>query len=307
MKINKRRRYRGMNKRSNTAHIRIFTVIFCLASVGGFGYIQLKNSKIFEKGIFRDISLENIFNKAEDEKEKEKENEEYVYDDVAKELEKEKETASENTDAQVATINGVTLYTIQVASLGEGQDLKSIEEKLKSSKIPYSVVEVDGVEKVQTYSSFNEEVTRSNLENVRKEFNDAFISELEVPILSLEYTSKYSYIENISKDLNLLIDNYKEETKFWESSKEKIDLKEYNNILTKRLEVVKNIQENANKIDYKEMNIFKENLIKYAKDVDSKINESSKSANEGNYDLSQSLLLSCVQGYYSFINSIKAI
>ncbi|MGL5694276.1 MAG: hypothetical protein ACRCXA_09365, partial [Peptostreptococcaceae bacterium] len=60
------------------------------------------------------------------------------------------------------------------------------------------------------------------------------------------------------------------------------------------------------KIDYKEMDIFKENLTKYAKNINTYINESSKNANEGNYHLSQSVLLSSVQGYYSFIESIRA-
>ena len=228
-------------------------------------------------------------------------------DKVIEKVKNDKETSSteENSNVQVATIDGVTLYTIQVASIGEGQDLKSVEEKLTSSKIPYSVVEVDGVKKVQTYSSFNEKVTRENLDDVRKVFNDAFISELSVPVLSLEYTSKYSYIEGISSSLNSLMASYKEEAEFWEGSKGDVDLKEYNNILTKRLDIVEKIQENAEKIDYTEMNIFKENLIKYAKNVKDNINQSSKNANEDNSYLSKSLLLSSIQEYYPFINSIK--
>lgn len=301
--MNKRRKYKGFNKRSNTAHIRIFTVIFCLALIGGYGCIKLKDSKIFDTGMFsktfKSFSVGNLF------KSDKKEPEEYVYEDLNEEIDKIKGESKENTDVQVATIDGITLYTVQVASIGEDQDLKSVEEQLKSTKMPYSVVEVNGVQKVQTYYSFSEESTRSNLENIRKEFNDAFISELKVPILSLEYTNKYSYIETISKDLNSLIESYKEETKFWEKDKEKIDLKEYNNILTKRLDIVQNIQTNANKIDYKEMNIFKENLTKYANNINTYIKESSKNANEGNYHLSQGLLLSSIQGYYSFIESIR--
>ena len=53
------------------------------------------------------------------------------------------------------------------------------------------------------------------------------------------------------------------------------------------------------------MNIFKENLIKYAKNVKDNINQSSKNANEDNSYLSKSLLLSSIQEYYTFINSIK--
>ena len=311
--MNNKRRYKGFNKRRKTNHIRIITLIFCLSLIGGYGYIKLKDSKIFNKfNIVENISnrlnegsFKNIFKLSEN-----KNKEEYEYSDISEEIEKvknDKETSSidENSNVKVATIDGLTLYTIQVASIVEGQDLKSIEEKLTSTKTPYSIVEVDGVKKIQTYSSFNENVTRENLDDVRKIFNDAFISELSVPVLSLEYTSKYSYIEGISSSLNNLMKNYKEESEFWEGSNDKIDLKEYNNILTKRLEIVETIQANADKIDYTEMNIFKENLIKYAKSVKDNINQSSKNANEDKTYLSKSLLLSSIQEYYTFINSIK--
>ena len=312
--MNNKRRYKGFNKRRKTNHIRIITLIFCLSLIGGYGYIKLKDSKIFNKfNIVENISnrlnegsFKNIFKLSEN-----KNKEEYEYSDISEEIEKvknDKETSSidENSNVKVATIDGLTLYTIQVASIVEGQDLKSIEEKLTSTKTPYSIVEVDGVKKIQTYSSFNENVTRENLDDVRKIFNDAFISELSVPVLSLEYTSKYSYIEGISSSLNNLMKNYKEESEFWEGSNDKIDLKEYNNILTKRLEIVETIQANADKIDYTEMNIFKENLIKYAKSVKDNINQSSKNANEDKTYLSKSLLLSSIQEYYTFINSIKS-
>lgn len=312
--MNNKRRYKGFNKRRKTNHIRIITLIFCLSLIGGYGYIKLKDSKIFNKfnivenisNRFNEGSFKNIFKLSEN-----KNKEEYEYSDISEEIEKvknDKETSSmdENSNVKVATIDGLTLYTIQVASIVEGQDLKSIEEKLTSTKTPYSIVEVDGVKKIQTYSSFNENVTRENLDDVRKIFNDAFISELSVPVLSLEYTSKYSYIEGISSSLNNLMKNYKEESEFWEGSNDKIDLKEYNNILTKRLEIVETIQANAEKIDYTEMNIFKENLIKYAKSVKDNINQSSKNANEDKTYLSKSLLLSSIQEYYTFINSIKS-
>lgn len=311
--MNNKRRYKGFNKRRKTNHIRIITLIFCLSLIGGYGYIKLKDSKIFNKfnivenisSRFNEASFKNIFKSSEN-----KNKEEYEYSDISDEIEKvknDKETSStdENLNVKVATIDGLTLYTIQVASIVEGQDLKSIEEKLTSTKTPYSIVEVDGVKKIQTYSSFNEKVTRENLDDVRKIFNDAFISELSVPVLSLEYTSKYSYIEGISSSLNSLMASYKEESEFWESSVDDVDLKEYNNILTKRLGIVENIQENADKIDYTEMNIFKENLIKYAKNVKDNINQSSKNANEDKTYLSKSLLLSSIQEYYTFINSIK--
>lgn len=74
-------------------------------------------------------------------------------------------------------------------------------------------MEKDGV-KIQTYSSFDENDVRKQISSVRKVFPDAFLSHLDAPMLSLEYTSNYAYIESISKELNKLITNFKEESSF---------------------------------------------------------------------------------------------
>ena len=42
------------------------------------------------------------------------------------------ENDEEATEVQVATIDAMNVYIVQVASIGGNQDLKSIEEKLKS-------------------------------------------------------------------------------------------------------------------------------------------------------------------------------
>ena len=307
MKINKRR-YKGFNKRRNIPKIRVFTIILSASIIGGYGYIKLKDKDILNnfsivKNIgdkFDNISLKNILKI-----ENKSTTDEYNYEDVSKEIEALNENDEEATEVQVATIDAMNVYIVQVASIGGNQDLKSIEEKLKSNKIPYSVVEVDGVEKVQAYYSFDESVTRSNLDSARKVFSDAFVSELKIPVLSLEYTSKYSYISDISTEINNLIKNFKEECEFWQANKESINIEQYNTILTNRVKIVDKIKQNAEKIDYKQMDVFKDNLIEYAKNIQSNTSEASKNANEDNLHLSQGLLLSSIQGYYSFINSIK--
>ena len=66
-----------------------------------------------------------------------------------------------------------------------------------------------------------------------------------------------------------------------------------------------NISKEAEKIDYSEMRLFKDNLIEYVKNVNEKIDTASKAANEEKYSVSKSLLLSSMQEYSMFINSIK--
>mgnify|MGYP000993324759 CR=1 FL=1 len=54
----------------------------------------------------------------------------------------------------------------------------------------------------------DKESIRNHLEGIRVLYPDAFLAEVKMPVLSLEYTSKYSYLETISEQLGSLIDNF---------------------------------------------------------------------------------------------------
>jgi len=314
--MNKRKTiYRGFNKRRKTNTIKIISITASLCLIGGYGYIKVKDSNIIgslsEKTL--SLKLDNFFSKKDEflsykdyglQEEKinegaevEKKGEKEVGDKVINE--------ESSEVVKVAKTDGWNIYTIQVASVEDDKDMDKIEAQLVENKIPFSVVEIDGAKKVQTYVFFDKDVTRTHIEEIKTVFPDAFISQMEAPVLSLEYTSKYSYIGNISDELNNLIKNFEKESKFWSTNKENIDLKEYNTLLTNRKQIISDIQKEADKIDYSKMNVFKDNLIKYTKDVNEKIDMSSKAANEQNYNTSESLYLSSMQGYFSFINSIR--
>ncbi|MGL5316272.1 MAG: hypothetical protein ACRC92_23660 [Peptostreptococcaceae bacterium] len=306
--MNKRRTiYKGFNKRRKRNELKVIAVALSICLIGGYGYIKLKDNKFFTS-ISDKFSSFNIVAKIENLIPGKNKVEEFSYDDVSKEVDKIKEETESETlkeDVKLAQIDGWDMYTVQVASVQDSNDLNKIEAVLKENKVPYSVVQIDDVKKIQTHGTFDKENARIYLEDIRKLYPDAFLSQVKVPMLSLEYTSKYSYVNDISTELNNLIANFQEESKFWTDSKENIDLSAYNNILTNRKEIVKNLNTQANKIDYSEMSLFKDNLINYTKDISSKIEESSKAANEQSYHLSQGLFLSCMQGYLEFINSMK--
>lgn len=308
--MNKRRTiYKGFNKRRKRNELKVIAVALSICLIGGYGYIKLKDNKFFTS-ISDKFSSFNIVAKIENLIPGKNKVEEFSYDDVSKEVDKikeetEAEAETPKEDVKLAQIDGWDMYTVQVASVQDSNDLNKIEAVLKENKVPYSVVQIDDVKKIQTHGTFDKENARTYLEDIRKLYPDAFLSQVKVPMLSLEYTSKYSYVNDISTELNNLIANFQEESKFWTDSKENIDLSAYNNILTNRKKIVENLNTQANKIDYSEMSLFKDNLINYTKDISSKIEESSKAANEQSYHLSQGLFLSCMQGYLEFINSMK--
>ena len=304
--MNKRKTiYRGFNKRRKNKVIKMYIIGTSIFILCGYGYTQLKDSKIFNniKNKFTSIEFKIPFidsDKSEDEKNN---LEVFDYNDISKDIDKVE--SEENTDVNVATINGWNIYTVQVASVEDKNEISKVEEELTKESIPFSTMEIDGLNKVQTYTSFDKESIRNYLENIRTLYPDAFLAEVKIPALSLEYTNKYSYLETISTQLNKLIENFKEESKVWENSIDNFNMETYNKILSSRKAIVKDIEEEAKQIDYEEANAFKENLITYVNNIDKNIEVASKSANEQSYNVSQGIYLNTLQGYLSFINSIK--
>lgn len=309
--MNKRRTiYRGFNKRRKNKMIKVYIIGLSVCIVSAYGYIQFKNSDIFKNLKTKVASIEFKIPFLNSDK-KEDGLESFDYDDVSKELNesnnenKDAENSESKEDVKVAQVKDWNVYTIQVASVEDKNEIKKVEEELSKEKIPFSTVEIDGLSKVQTYVSFDKESTRTYLESVRTLYPDAFLAEVKMPMLSLEYTSKYSYLESISEQLTNLIENFKLESNLWSSNNNELNMEEYNKILTNRKSIVENIENEANKIDYKGAEIFKENLITYANNIDKNIETASKSANEQNYNISEGIYLSSLQGYLNFINSIQ--
>lgn len=311
--MNKRKTiYRGFNKRRKNNGLKIVVITISICLIGGYGYVKIKNSSMVTS-ITKKVSEFNIGDNVKKLIPGKDKIEEFDYNDVSDEVDKlnknkdnneqDKEMTKESVNT--AIIDGWDMYSVQVASVQDKNDLNKIKISLKENKVPFSVVEIDGLSKVQTYGSFNKDSARNHLEEIRTLYPDAFLSQVKIPVLSLEYTNKYSYVNDISKQLNSLISNLKEESEFWTSNKENPDLGEYNKILTARKSIISELEAQANKIDYSEMKGFKDNLIKYTKDIDSKVDEASKAANEQNFHISEGLFLSSMQGYLEFINSMK--
>ena len=306
--MSKRKFYRNFNKRKKFNGTRVVTVVLCLAIIGTYTYINLKDKNFMDKlGRINMVSsirkasiwggLKNIFDKSNVITSSNIESQ-------LKEIENDnKDKKDEEESTKVVSVNEMVIYTIQVASLENESELKKIEEVMNENKIPSSSMSIDNSEKIQAYSSFDETKVRTNLDKTRNYFSDAFLTKIEIPMLSLQYTSSYSYMKDIADGLNDLIENYQKESQYWDSSKS--DLQSYNEILTSRKTILENLKKNTEKINYSKMDKFKNNLISYIDESQNNILISSKSANENKGYISQGLLLSSIQQYYVFVQSMK--
>ena len=306
--MSKRKFYRNFNKRKKFNGTRVVTVVLCLAIIGTYTYINLKDKNFMDKlGNINMVSsirkasiwggLKNIFDKSNVITSSNIESQ-------LKEIENDnKDKKDEEESTKVVSVNEMVIYTIQVASLENESELKKIEEVMNENKIPSSSMSIDNSEKIQAYSSFDETKVRTNLDKTRNYFSDAFLTKIEIPMLSLQYTSSYSYMKDIADGLNDLIENYQKESQYWDSSKS--DLQSYNEILTSRKTILENLKKNTEKINYSKKDKFKNNLISYIDESQNNILISSKSANENKGYISQGLLLSSIQQYYVFVQSMK--
>lgn len=303
--MSKRKYYKNFNKKKNFNATRGLTITLCLCIIGTYAYINFKDKDFMDK--FNSINVVSTIKNAS------------IWDGIKKLLSKsdiitssdissqlkelEDENSNDENESKVASVKDMTIYTIQVASIENQSDLNKIEEVMEEYKIPSASMAIDDSQKIQVYSSLDESKVRENLENTRRYFSDAFLTKIDVPMLSLEYTNSYSYMKNIGDSLNDLIENLEKESEYWDSGEK--NLKTYNEILTNRKTILQNLEEYTEKIDYEKMDKFKKNLISFVENVEEDILNSSKSANENKNYISQGLLLSSIQDYYVFVNSMK--
>lgn len=303
--------YKGLNKRRRFNFRKFITVVLCMALIVGYSYKKigvggvLKNFNLLEKMSFvvdkvcfwKDLDFDVFKLNSTDAKKSDN-----LYEQSQKDTESKN---SSNNNAKVAVVDGIDVYLIQVGSFDNNEDLNKIEVKLEQNKMPSSTLKMDGVSKTQTYISFNEEDMRKQLPTVKNLFNDAFITKLEIPVLSLEYTDEYSYIKNISDYLNLLLKSYEEESNYLNENRNSFDTIKYQNMMKERKEILNKLDNEVKKIDYKGLDYFKNNLLSYTSQIEDNILNLDKIISSEDIYKYESILMYSVQMYYEFINQIK--
>ena len=127
--MNKRRTiYKGFNKKRKRKEIKVIAISLSIGLIGWYGYTNLKDYNF-------NLSSFNIVSKLGELMPKNNKVEEFTYDDISDEVEKIKETSetnkSSNEDIKLAQIEGWDIYTVQVASVEDSNDLNKVETFLK--------------------------------------------------------------------------------------------------------------------------------------------------------------------------------
>lgn len=300
--MNKRRRF---YRRRHNPLAKILPMFILITTLGGYGAYKYKD-KIGDivdiKDTFKITSNndegDEVF--TSDELDLPKENKEVK-------VKEEKETTKESKkESSLITINKWKIYSVQVGALTDKAKIKAIQDKLLESKTPFCMVENKGVSKIYTYSFVDENSARKYVDDIKVNFEDAFLSTTELPVMSFEYTEKYEYMKSVSQDLNKLISSFEEESKFWSENKEnEFDEQKYKEILNKRKLIVQSLDKGIKDINYKDLGKFKESLSAYNKTLGETIESSLDNTDPSKTYVNQSLYISSMFGYFTFINSIQ--
>ena len=305
--------YKGLNKRRKFHFRKFITILLCIILIVGYTYKKIKLDEVF-KNVNISNSLYSVVDKLYFWKNPGVEMFNLSSKDIKKsdntsnktqEKSDNKSQSNSQANTEVAVVEGIDVYLIQVGSFDNDQKIKEVKSKLEENKIPNSTVEIDKVNKLQAYVSFKESDIRSKLENTKQIFNDAFLTKLEIPVLSLEYTEEYSYIKSISDNLNSLLKSYEKESTYINENRDNLDSTKYKAILSEREDIIDKLENEVNKIDYNELEYFKTNLLSYTSQIRNNISNYGDTIDASNEYKYESLLISSIQEYYEFINKIK--
>ena len=305
--------YKGLNKRRKFHFRKFITILLCIILIVGYTYKKIKLDEVF-KNVNISNSLYSVVDKLYFWKNPGVEMFNLSSKDIKKsdntsnktqEKSDNKSQSNSQANTEVAVVEGINVYLIQVGSFDNDQKIKDVKSKLEENKIPNSTVEIDKVNKLQAYVSFKESDIRSKLENTKQIFNDAFLTKLEIPVLSLEYTDEYSYIKSISDNLNSLLKSYEKESTYINENRDNLDSTKYKAILSEREDIIDKLENEVNKIDYNELEYFKTNLLSYTSQIRNNISNYGDTIDTSNEYKYESLLISSIQEYYEFINKIK--
>lgn len=137
-------------------------------------------------------------------------------------------------------INPLSVYTIQIASLGNTANIDAMISQLNQSKLSYLIYKMDNSYKVFVKGSTRRRDVETELEKVREYYPDAYINELYLPKKILSYNKgDGEKIENLVIKFNGLITLMDEQAQEWYNFFVKEgELNNYSELLKKQQDIL---------------------------------------------------------------------
>ncbi|CAH2214269.1 SPOR domain-containing protein [Tepidibacter aestuarii] len=219
-----------------------------------------------------------------------------------------KDDNKEGSEGFKKEVEGFEIYSVQVGSLNDYKEVESIVNNLESANIPNYVHKEENSYKVYTYTSLEEPNVRRYLEGIKSSYSDAFISKIKIGSINLEYTKKYEYMNDVCKDLELLIENMKQESQFWNEYKlGTSNYDDYIKIVNDKSKIVDSLTKNLKESKEKYTENFEKIMSKFCELDKKNIKSINKNLGNGDMKSCEKLFISSLFQYNEFINEIKNI
>ncbi len=207
-----------------------------------------------------------------------------VQEDANNIVSEDEETNSE-INMDTVTLNSLSTYMIQIASVSDNKNIEMLIEELNSYNFPSIVYRVDNLYKIYTFGATKREYIEGKLDQVREVYPDSYIGEMYVPQKEVRYSAdEDSNVKEIVDSLNSLIQIIdKSSDNLYKYINEENGLEQYKETLLEHQNLLEQISEQISDsklpeeffsvdsiqsmIEYQEKNIAESlNIIKEEKD-----------------------------------------
>ncbi|KAB3531457.1 SPOR domain-containing protein [Alkaliphilus serpentinus] len=150
----------------------------------------------------------------------------------------------------VGEINPFSIYTIQIASLSDKENLDRLISQLNQNKKSYIAYQIDNSYKVYALGYTKRAYIEASLTSLRETFSDAYISEMHLPIREVMAGEEdHSTVDGIVMAINELIDNVDQQSEEWYIFFQKEgDLTNYIELLKKQQTILGALKDGIDKV-----------------------------------------------------------
>ncbi|OPJ55519.1 SPOR domain-containing protein [Alkalithermobacter paradoxus] len=203
-------------------------------------------------------------------------------------------------------IEALTVYSIQVGALTDKNQTSIVVKDLEENRIPNYIVTKGNLNKINSYMFLDKEQTRSLLEDVRGNYSDAFLVTSQIPAINLSYSKEHSYLRDVGKKIDLILENMKKESNFWYSYREgNLETEEYLKIIEERKNILDEMKQYTMNIDKEETKEFNANLLVFINNVREKIDTIDGNMQKQDMFSCEKIYIDSIFEYLKFVESLR--
>lgn len=205
-------------------------------------------------------------------------------------------------NTQNITIDGLSIYNIQLGSFSTRENAINFANKLLSEGIYSYVVDLDGY-KVFGGSYFTREEAEDYLKEIKKYYEDSFISTMDIKNKEIScYNQDIDYLKKLSELHDLIKKSYGEEVSLWKSVIESNDKELLINFLKSNTNAMEEIQNfDTSQITSKEINNYF-TVTKSIIDIRKELLNNIEQANEADIITCYRKFMDIVFKYFKMVN-----